>query len=349
MPLQYKNDIELKKVTDGKERQIELLTDILKGGTFLPKTVTYKDIDESVRQWLDKELPISDFNGKAFPTMTLFSNQRFSEYTQTWSYTDTNKNILLNFKTVTRESNPQYGTIYGGGWNIPGPDKFFTMRKQAVLDDNGTESMLVLKMRQPTAVDLVYKASIFTTQYDLVNEFNTMVNKRFNARQCYICPNGHYMAMVLEGISDESSYQIDDRQFYGQTFNIKVMGYVLTEDDYRVSEEPIKRGYIVPMAVTGRGQEPEVEIEDCENGGKTVITATFPAKTTRGAVSFVMDSDMTIGEVKLENMYGGYKFYINDERVSDVIGCSLEEDDEVKVSVTKVKKGDEAKFIIISA
>ena len=240
MPKEYLNHIELNPSSEGNARRIEMLNNIIKDGTFLPSTLEYEDIDEAFRDWVRSLKIISD-EGKEYPTMALFSNQRFSEYSQSWKYVDENQNLLLNFKTVTRQTNPEYGNIQLGLWNIPG-DRFYPMKYKRVLDDNGSESYLILKMRQPVAIDLSYKVSIFTTRYTAINEFNTLINKQFAARQCYIQPNGHYIPMILENISDESQYNISDRQFYSQTYQIKVMGYIITEDDYRISEAPLKVG-----------------------------------------------------------------------------------------------------------
>ena len=240
MSKEYLNYLNLNPSEIGNARRIEMLNDIMHDGTFLPRTVEYKDIDEAFRDWV-KSLTIISDEGKEYPTMTLFSSQRFSEYSQSWKFVDENQNILLNFKTITRENNPSYGEIQGGLWNIPG-DRFYTMKRKKVLDDNGSESYLILKMKQPMAIDLSYKLSIFTTRYTAINEFNTLINKQFAGRQCYIQPNGHFMPMILDQISDESQYNIDDRQFYSQTYQIKVMAYIITDGDYRVEEAPIKFG-----------------------------------------------------------------------------------------------------------
>ena len=192
--------------------------------------------------------------------MTLYSNQRFSEYSQSWKFVDENKNILLNFKTVTRQNNPEYGKIQNGYWNIPG-ERFYTMKKKKCLDDNGTESYLVLKMKQPVAIDLEYKVSIFTTKYALINEFNTKMNKLFSSRQCYIKPQEHFMPMNLDSISDESEYKIDDRQFYSQSYSIKVFAYIITENDYRVEEEPLKIGGNLGLNVAKR-KKVKVELDE---------------------------------------------------------------------------------------
>lgn len=347
MPNEYKNHIDLREETIGKEKQTELISDILKNGTFLPNTVTYKDIDDAFKTWVEDELEITDVNGRKFPTMVLFSNQRFSEYTQSWKFTDTNNNLLLNFKSITRENNPNYGKIQNGYWNIPGKDRFYTMKKQIALDDNGSESLLVLKMRQPTAIDFNFKLSIFTTQYSSINEFNTKINQLFNARQWYIRPNNHYMPMTLENISDESSYNIDDRQFYGQTYQIKVMGYILTEDDYRVDEVPLKYGYNVSFLKVNRPL-PDVEIEECEEDGKEKITIIFPEKGVKNVAEFKMDEDIQINEIKLDNIFNNYKIFINENKIDSITPIFIKENDIVKIVISKQIKNMEAKMYLFS-
>lgn len=258
------NYLGLGKKSFGYKRREELLGEVLKGGTFLPNTVTYEDIDKDFRRWVVEDLKLLSDEGVEFPTMSLYSNQRFSEYTQTWRHVDSNNNLILNFKTVSRESNPTYGKIQNGLWNIP-TDEFFLMKRSIVLDDNGSESFLDLKMKQPVAIDFTFNVSVFATKFQYINEFNTKLNKLFSARQCYLNPNGYYMPMTLEGVSDNSSYNIDDRQFYSQTATIKLNGFVITEDDFRLEEKPIK----IRMGVgfqkgCVRKRKPITEIEEYE-------------------------------------------------------------------------------------
>lgn len=337
MASKYKNNLDIYNTPEGLERQAEFWGEPLKGGSFLPSPVTYKDIDSEFDKWVDKGLPIKDANGNLFPTFVLYSNQRFSEYTQSWFKTDDNNNMLLNFKTITRENNPSYGKIQGGLWNIPGRERFFTMKKDVVLDDNGTESLRVLKMRQPTAIDLSYKITIFTSQYSQINEFNMLINRLFNARQYYLVPNGYYMPMILDSISDESAYQIDDRQFYGQTYNITVQGYILEEDDFRIYEVPLKRGLTIPMAPDKRNL-PMAEIEECDDGNKVILTITYPEKTTKTVTHFTNDMDFTIKEVKRENLYNKVKFYVNGDMKDLNTSIELHSGDDMSVWVSRMDK-----------
>lgn len=357
MPKEYLNYIQLLPQSVGNARRIEMLNDMLKDGTFLPRTVEYKDIDEAFREWV-KSLTIISDEGKEFPTMTLFSNQRFSEYSQSWQYVDENKNLLLNFKTITRENNPQAGQIQGGFWNVPG-DRYYPMKKRKVLDDNGSESYLTLKMRQPAAIDMKYKISIFTTKYASINEFNTIINKLFAARQCYIAPNGHFMPMILENISDESSYQIDDRQFYSQTFQIKLMAYVITENDFRVEETPLKVGgnfgfpkvskrkavveieemSYIPLSIEtecgvkkvilpqGTGNKKSViDIEDLECNPEELskyyykpmaLDISFPSCITEA--KFTIDTDFVVTKQTVDEFVGKFSIFVNGEEASTAI------------------------------
>ena len=336
-----KNYIELNEKLEGCERVVEFINEPLQNGTFMPKTVLYEDIDKSFKSWVESLTIISD-DGKEFPTFTLYSNQRFSEYMQSWQYVDGNNNLLLNFKTVSRENNPHYGKIQGGYYNIP-KDMFFTMKKQVVLDDNGSESLLKLEMKQPTAIDIYYSLSIFTTKFQHLNEFNELVNRLFNARQVYISPNGYYMSMTLEDISDDSQYNIDDRQYYTQVYKIKVAGFILTEDDFRYSEIPIKSG--VSMKNSHKTSDKyEIEIEEMENGDSVITTQI--SSVSSNIIKFIMDVDFKCTDIVLENILNSYRIFINSEEVKKTFPLEIKCDDEVKFIIKKRRDNQYAKILM---
>ena len=234
---QYKNYLNIHHTPDPKERRLNLIKESIGKGTPFPKPVVYEDLDKAFKKWVEEELQIS-FEGKNLQTMTLFSNQRFSEYMQSWEYTDENNNPLLNFKTVNRENNPNFGKDQGNNYNIPG-EPFFLMARQVAHEPSGRMYFLDYKMRQPFTVDLVYKVNIITNKYELINDFNMMVVNKFKSRQCYLQINGHYMPMLIEGISDESEYNVNDRRFYNQCFTITLQAYIIRPEDMRVEETPV--------------------------------------------------------------------------------------------------------------
>lgn len=233
----YRNTLDLKWSPDPAERRRNISKEIVRHSDYLPKPLTYEDIDIAFKEWVETSIEMLH-EGKKLPTMVLYSNQRFSEYMQTWQYTDENNNVRLNFKAVTRENHPGHGTILGDTYNIPG-DRFYKLKSIDAVDESGKKYRIDYKMRQPTAVDLKYKVSIVTNRYVALNEFNEIVNRIFNAKQAYICPNGHYMSITLENFSDESEYNVSDRQFFSQSFSVVLKGYIIREEDLRIEENPV--------------------------------------------------------------------------------------------------------------
>jgi hypothetical protein len=148
----------------------------------------------------------------------------------------------MNFKTITRENNPKAGSLIGQTRNIPG-ERTYLMKRVPARDRNDRPYFIDYRVKQPFTVDLVYTVSVVTSKYELLNDFNMMINDKFKAINCYIRPNGHFIPMKLTDISDESEYSIDNRQFYSQSYLITVMAYIITRDSYEVVETPMLRLY----------------------------------------------------------------------------------------------------------
>lgn len=323
----YKNTFDFNTVLDPIERRKDITKEIIHHQAYLPKTVTYEDIDRAFKDWVENEIDIAQ-DGIKLPTMVLYSNQRFSEYMQTWKYTDENNNIRLNFKTVTREPNPTHGTIVGDSYNIPG-ERFYTFKSIPAIDENGKKYKLEYKMKQPTTVDLVYKISIMTNRYVTLNEFNERVQQLFNAKQQYIAPNGHFMSITLENISDESEYNIEDRQFFSQNFTAKVKGYIIKDDDFRVEENPIAS--IICFEGDGMRRKPKIDLleyDSCSSENEQCIYKPIEididvafCKPYKGKVEFTIDVDFTLTDIKFKEpkniVAGTIKLYVNNMLVSN--------------------------------
>lgn len=235
-PKPYLDRFKVRNKAIGTERRRNLTKIILEHGTPTPKPITYEDIDREFFNWVDKKLDLA-YDGKRLPTYRLFSNQKISEYSQTWQNLDDTGNIIMNFKTITRDNNPQHGEGQGAPFNVPG-HRDYTMFVVPVLQENGEEAYDLYSMKQPFAINFVYTVNLICNKYELLNRFNEMVHYEFQSLECYIAPNGHAMPMILESVNDESEYTIDDRKFYSQTFSIKVMGYIIRKEDYKVTRVP---------------------------------------------------------------------------------------------------------------
>ena len=324
-----------KPVNEGNYRRVDSLKEALKDGAFLPQPLLLKDLDEAFEEWV-KKIDIKSPEGTLYPTFVLFSNQRFSEYSQTWKYVDDNNNLILNFKTVTRENNPEHGKNNDGYYNIPG-EQWFPMKKETVLDDNGTESLLIYEMKEPTAVDVKYKLSIFTDNYQDINQFNEKMNVLFESRQAYIFPNAHDMPLHLDSISDESVYNIDDRQFYSQSYQMTLLGYIIPPEKLRVRQSPKKMGLNITMGGKGKAF---VEVIEDETDPETPLI--YNVVFTQGAdnINFHMEDNLSVKKVEVDNVYRGsnYRVWVNGTRVEDLVGFTLYKGDYVKIKIKATDK-----------
>lgn len=241
-PKPFLDKFKLRKISYGVERRRNMSKIILEHGTPFPKSIEYSDIDNAMFKWVDEQIKIV-YDGKRLPTYKLYSTQRLSEYLQTWDKQDESGSPIINFKTVTRDNNPQRGDNQGNYFNIPG-HKDFTMFYVPVLQENGTEAFDKYTMKQPFQVNFTYSVSIISNKMEIINEMNELMHYEFSAINCYISPNDHPMSMTLEDISDNSEYAIDDRKYYSQTYKIKVRGYIIRKEDYKVERIPSR--FLIP-------------------------------------------------------------------------------------------------------
>lgn len=341
----FKNFMGYDNQPDPKELRANFDKEELKDGSPFPNPLTYEDIDKEFKKWVENSLEMS-YEGKRLPTMTLFSNQRFSEYMQSWKFTDEDQNPILNFKAISRENNPKSGTINGESKNIPG-EHTWLMKRLVATDKNGREYYIEYRMKQPFGVDLIYKVSLFTNKYELLNKFNELVNDRFKGIDAYIRPNGHYISMKLNDISDDSEYSLDDRQYYSQSYSITVRAYIIPEDSFIVHEVPrltfigfdLKGDDSYADIDIGGVQKPaeiqtiRTETDDCIDNKpyyyrdvslKTVIA---PCDTN---LKFTIDTNMTVKADKSYSVNVRYfKIKVNGNEVAESVDGNLLEDIEL--------------------
>ena len=338
----YQNFLDVKHKTTPPSNRRNYAAQAVKDSTSMPKTLSYEDIDQAFKKWVETELFVT-FEGKEIPTYAMMSIQRFGEYMQTWNGTDENGNILMNFKAITREINPKKGTLIGSSWNIPG-EPYFLMRRVLMSDKNGREYIKEYRRKIPTYMDISYSVSIVTNKISLINEFNALVLEKFSSMQAYIFPNGYALPMILDDISDESEYQLDNRQFFTQTFNITLMGYVVKESDFIVEEVPIPKVYVNEE----RKNSSVVEIETFEPGEDPYynqpITLTVTFKPEENNVKFKINTDFVVENIELENLRDVFFVRVNDSPSEKLF--SVKSDDQIYIyNARKLNNTKEGKVV----
>lgn len=234
MPKGYRTNININPGKFGPERRQEILDTISDKGTFLPKGVLEEDMDESFVDFMKSKdgLFMTSTDGDEVPVIFL-TIQRWTEFSKTWQFSDKYKNIELPFITIVRKPDIQQGENQAGLWNIPG-NRTYTYMKVPTWDGN-RKGVDLYKIPQPTSVDLTYEVRIFTNKMKDLNKFNRKIQRAFQSRQCYINVNGHPMPLHLETIGDESNIDdFENRRFYVQLFEIKLLGYIMDEEDFEV-------------------------------------------------------------------------------------------------------------------
>ena len=300
-PKKVYKPVGFKDPVKGVQRRFSYSRTIMNKETEIPKPLEYEDIDDAFNEFADKLIDLVDDNGRRVPTFTLYSNQRFSEYSQTWSHTDEDGNLLMNFKTVNRQNNPVTGTNQGGFWNIPG-NRRYTTHMKTVLDDDGTEHVEVYSVGQPYCVDLTYRINFVTNTYEMINMFNERVHDIFKARQYYIRPNGHFVPLVLDDVVDETAYSIDERKFFVQSITVKAMAYIIHEKDFEVK----KFAKEVKLHEDTKRRDVCVDIEEIdgneENKTEKGLELTVSFGKWEKTAEFEMDTDMSVTEIIRNNV-----------------------------------------------
>lgn len=338
--------IKLKDNTTGSEVRYNYTKEILHKAPTFPKPLEYEDIDIAFKEFVENEIDII-CEDKKVPTFTLYSNQRFSEYSQTWEHTDENNNLLMNFKTIIRDNNPQKGSNQGNLWNIPGNRKY-TLLIRDVLDENGTESYEIHSMKQPYTVDLTYHVSFVTNKFEKLNEFNQKINKIFAARQFYIRPNGHFLPMVMEDISDNTEYNVENRKFYSQSCDIRVMAYIIHADDFTVEKRPKRICLFTEGDVYKKN--PTVEIEEIESNSNNgdyayqEVFLTIKFEEFQMKSNFIIDTDIEVKSVDYSNVRS-FRLWINNRPIYTDKGFNLKENDEILIKIKPIDETQKSSLL----
>jgi len=232
LPKNYRKDLSITPHKQGFEQRQSILDDIANQGTYLPKGILHEDMDGEMVNFINSGIDLS-LNGEKVPVIFLTS-QRWGEFTKTWQYTDIDKNIKLPFITIVRKPDAQQGTNYAGTFNIPGRPTF-TYMKISTWDGN-RKGYDIYKIPQPVSVDIMYEVRLFCNRMRDLNVMNRKMLTAFSPLERYIRVNGHPIPLIMDSIGDESTISnLEERKYYVQLYTIKMMGYLLDEDDFVVT------------------------------------------------------------------------------------------------------------------
>jgi len=198
---------------------------------YLPRTIGLEDIDTSIFNYVDKDKLQLFIDGKKVPVFYL-DNERWGEFSQTWKFTDDDKNIKTPYITIRRIDKDK-GTRIGDKALIPQQRKFRYI--DVPILDEGEIIYLRFKMPEPTNVDLIYEISLFTKYRVDVNLYDEHILKYFSSTQDYIFVNNSPMPVLLENMEEANSIEnIDGDKYLVPKYKLKVLGFIQNEKDFEI-------------------------------------------------------------------------------------------------------------------
>lgn len=233
MGLPKKNNIQVYTDKEITERRQELLDKITKSDVNLPDAILHDDLDMGMLEFVKTNFKVVS-DGEQIPIIPkILTVQRWSEISNTWTFSDDDGNMKLPFIGVIRKPDVQPGTNPSIQRTIPDRREFFY---HSVKTWDGTKMGAdIYKMPQPVAIDIGFEITIVCQKFRDLNRFNKIVLQKFASRQAYTVVKGHYIPIVMDKVSDNSPIDVlDGRRFYLQTYEFTMLGFLIDPDEFEI-------------------------------------------------------------------------------------------------------------------
>ena len=172
-----KTNIQIYKGKELTKRREELREMMTQSDTYLPDSILHDDLDKGFLEYVNNTFKIVSDN-KQIPIIDkILTIQRWSEFTQTWTFTDEDNNIQLPFIAIVRKPEVNLGTNPSVQRTIP---ERYQVYYASVPTWNGSEMGAdIYTIPQPIAVDISFTVTIVCTKFRDLNKFNKKTNMSF--------------------------------------------------------------------------------------------------------------------------------------------------------------------------
>lgn len=316
-------------------RREQLLEEINKDGTFLPKSILHADLDGGFLDFVKEELA-TVVEGRKVPVVEiLITTQNWSQFTETWNFQNIDKNVELPFITIVRSPEVKYGTNPALLYNIPNRRQYYYATVPTW--DGQRKGMDVYKIPQPVPVDINYSVKILCNRMRELNKFNQIVLEKFASRQAYTRVKGHYIPINNTNITDESVMESDKRKFYIQSYDFTLMGFLIDEEEFEVAPA-ISRALTLIETDTVTIKSPRKVYP--ENPSQFDIDVVFVTGNTIVNDLFNYRADLLL--LKTDNI-DSFDVYVNNQYYgSDLSIIQINTNDNIRFEVTKNDNTQEA-------
>ena len=287
----------------GYERREQLLEDINKNGTYLPKSLLHEDFDRGFMDFVKHDLKTVVSGNLVKVVDILMTTQNWTQFTQTWDFNNIDKNAQPPFITTIRIPEVKYGTLPSLSYNIPNRRQYHYAAVPTW--DGQRKGMDIYTIPQPNPVDIKYSVKIICNRMRELNKFNQIVIDKFASRQAYRQIKGHYIPIQLDYISDESVMDVEKRRYYIQSYSFTLQGFLLDEEQFEV--RPAVSRSLVLMEVNPRKNKRRVN-KYPPNPDRIPLNISYPIGTTAYTQTFEYTSNIKL--IDAENI-ASYSMYIN--------------------------------------
>jgi hypothetical protein len=340
LPKKIKKYLPLTESKIGLERRKELVDKINQDGTYLPKSLLHADLDGGFLDFVKNELKLV-VDGKTVPNVDiLITTQNWAQFTQTWDFQNIDKNIEPPVITVVRIPEVKYGTNPSTLYTIPNRRLFFYT--QVPTWDGNRVGMDIYKIPQPVPVDITFQVKIICNRMRELNAFNKIVIEKFSSRQAYAEIKGHYIPIIMGGISDESVMDLEKRKYYIQSYEFTMLGFLIDENEFEVMPAVVRalQVFETDTRTVGRGKRMGLP-----NDSVTISTV-FKIGNTILSEKFEYTTDITVDST---TNISSYDVYINNDYYgSNVNLIQINTEDVLKFEITKNDPLDESTLTLIS-
>ena len=287
----------------GYERREQLLEDINRNGTYLPKSLLHEDLDGGFLEFVKNDLRTS-VSGKDIKVVDiLMTTQNWAQFTQTWDFNNIDKNVQPPFITTIRTPEVKFGTLPSLKYNIPNRKQYYYAAVPTW--DGQRKGMDIYTIPQPVPVDIKYSVKIICNRMRELNKFNQVVIEKFASRQAYTQIKGHYIPIQLDEVSDESVMDLEKRRYYIQSYSFTLQGFLIDEEEFEV--KPAVSRSLLLMEVSPRKTKRRVK-KYPSNPNRVPLNISFPIGTTAYTQTFEYTTNIKL--IDAENI-ASYSMYIN--------------------------------------
>jgi len=287
----------------GYERREQLLEDINRNGTYLPKSLLHEDLDGGFLEFVKNDLRTS-VSGKDIKVVDiLMTTQNWSQFTQTWDFNNIDKNVQPPFITTIRTPEVKFGTIPSLRYNIPNRKQYYYAAVPTW--DGQRKGMDIYTIPQPVPVDIKYSVKIICNRMRELNKFNQVIIEKFSSRQAYTQIKGHYIPIQLDEVSDESVMDLEKRRYYIQSYSFTLQGFLIDENEFEV--KPAVSRSLLLMEVAPRKTKRRIK-KYPPNPDRIPLNISFPIGTTAYTQTFEYTTNIKL--IDSENITS-YSMYIN--------------------------------------